>query len=335
MKSRKWSSVVVITLFALAMPVGMAAQDIPSQDHKSKHHQFKLKDLGTLGGPQSIIFGLTRPLNNRGVVTGCSDTSTLDPNNPKNPYFSQPNYPNGLDPYIQHAFQWKDGVLNDLALLPGGTSSCTQWINERGMIAGGATTGIIDPLTGYPEVNAVLWKNGTIRNLGTLGGNESVAFGLNNHGQVVGFALNTIPDPFTNVFAFGTTQAHAFQWQDGVMHDLGTLGGPDSIAWFANERGQIAGQSFTNSSPNGMTGVPTMDPFLWVPCDRDYWESDECASDTESATTRKAKCWISALSEARSASRTISTTEARWSVNRTWQETRLTIHSCGIRRRAS
>jgi probable HAF family extracellular repeat protein len=264
MKSRTWMWTTVVYLFAaLATPVGTAAQDNQSQNHKSKHHQYKLNDLGTLGGPQSIIFGVTRPLNNKGVASGCADTSILDPNNPQNPYFFQPNYSGGLDPYIQHAFQWQDGVLSSLGALPGGSSSCTQWINERGLIVGGATNGAIDPLTGYPEVNAVLWTNGAIRNLGTLGGNESVAFGLNNRGQAVGFALNTIPDSFTNVFAFGATQAHAFLWQYGLMQDLGTLGGPDSVAFVANERGQVAGQSFTNSTPNGTTGVPTMDPFLW------------------------------------------------------------------------
>jgi probable HAF family extracellular repeat protein len=252
-----------ITLFALAMPVCMAAQDNAPQNHNPKHHQYKLIDLRTLGGPQSIIFGLTRPLNNEGEVTGCADTSTLDPNNPQNPYFGQPNYSNGLDPYIQHAFHWQGGSPSDLGTLPGGTSSCTQWINERGVIVGGATNGTIDPLTGYPEVNAALWKNGTIRNLGTLGGNESVAFGLNNRDQAVGFALNTIPDPYTNVLAFGATQAHAFLWQEGVMQDLGTLGGPDSIAYAANDNGQVAGASFTNSIPNATTGYPTLDPFLW------------------------------------------------------------------------
>jgi probable HAF family extracellular repeat protein len=46
------------------------------------------------------------------------------------------------------------------------------------------------------------------------------------------------------------------------MRDLGTLGGPDSNAWIINDRGQVAGQSFTSFTANS-NGVPTVDPFFW------------------------------------------------------------------------
>jgi probable HAF family extracellular repeat protein len=55
-----------------------------------------------------------------------------------------------------------------------------------------------------------------------------------------------------------------FLWENGVMKDIGTLGGPDAVPGTGiNNRGQITGSSYINFVPNPSTGVPTADPFLW------------------------------------------------------------------------
>lgn len=243
-----------LLLAGLVVPSLRAAEQT-----KPKHHHYRIYDLGTLGGPTSFLFGFTVPVNRRGWLTGCADTASLDPNYPNlNPYF-------GSDPFIQHAYKWKDGTRVDLGTLPGGSSSCTQWMNDNETIVGASNNGLIDSLTGTPEIRAVLWdREGNIRDLGTLGGNESVAWAVNNQGQVTGNALNEIPDDFAAAYGLpGATQTHAFLWQDGMMQDLGTLGGPDSGPYAMNQRGQIVGIATTDSIVNPTTGLPTSVPFFW------------------------------------------------------------------------
>ncbi len=226
-----------------------------AQQTPTTHHHYVVVDVGTFGGPGSIVYeAATRSLNNQGTFTGAADTPNLDPNNPQNPCSGYPD--NTIDPYIQHVFRWELGEKADLGRFPGGTSSCSQWINDRGWIVGSATDGKVDLLAGFPEAHATLWRNGEILDLGTFGGSESYAWSVNDLGQVVGFASNTVPDQSAcNVFAWGATETHAFLWQNGRMQDLGTLGGPDSDAFVVNARGQIAGMSLTSSG--------SVDPFLW------------------------------------------------------------------------
>jgi probable HAF family extracellular repeat protein len=153
-----------------------------------------------------------------------------------------------------------------MGLLPGGCFSLPNAINSKGMMVGSGDIGVIDPQTGLPELRADFRYNGQIVNMGTFGGTNSLSNGINSRGQANGGAENTDPDPWNFGGLLGLpspTAWHGFIWQNGVLQDLGTLGGPDSFGITINERGQITGLSFTNNTPNSTTGIPTLDPFLW------------------------------------------------------------------------
>jgi probable HAF family extracellular repeat protein len=253
---RKTVTVMAAAIVVVFIPASTIAQN--AADHKPKHKQYKLIDLGTFGGPNSIIFGATGPLNNSGMVTSCADKATADPFFPNNsPYFAG-------DPFVEDAFLWTGRALKDLGALPGGLGSCGQWISDNGEVVGASENGEFDAAAGFPSVMAVRWKHGSIQALGSFGGLESVAFAVNNAGQVTGGAANTIPDDNQGaIFSAGATQIHTFLWEKGAMQDLGTLGGPDSQGFYINKRGEIAGLSTTNNTPNQTTGIPTVDPFVW------------------------------------------------------------------------
>src|SRR6266851_429646 len=71
MKFRPWSSVVAVTLFTtLAMLAGVAAQNAAAQE-TTKHHHYKLFDVGTFGGPNGEFANpSSRTINDRGTATG-------------------------------------------------------------------------------------------------------------------------------------------------------------------------------------------------------------------------------------------------------------------------
>jgi uncharacterized membrane protein len=114
-------------------------------------------------------------------------------------------------------------------------------------------TGIISGAAAGPNgaTHAVLWylgQKGDISSPG-LGGLNSVAFGVNEKGQVVGQAESTTLDPNGEDFCGfkqlglptkGTT-CLPYLWQFGRMSPLPTLGGPNGVANQINARGTIAG----------------------------------------------------------------------------------------------
>jgi probable HAF family extracellular repeat protein len=133
----------------------------------------------------------------------------------------------------------------------------------------------------------------SVVDIGTLGGTRTMALGVNNSGQIVGYSTTT-NDAATNAFIYshgvmanlGTlgglrseayaindfaqvvgwswttggsgSPAHAFlyNYNTGALSDLGTLGGSYSLAYAINEYGQVAGESYNSNSLNRA--------FLWT-----------------------------------------------------------------------
>src|SRR5215469_1177730 len=252
MNSRTLMCITAISLFAaLANPVQLAAQGT----------RYKLIDIGTLGGPigyGSVNGNGFRLLNNSGAVVSSADTAFPDPNQATFGCL-QP------DCFQAHAFLWKDGAMIDLGSLPGNNNSAAGSINSHVWITGQSQSSVLDPNLGIPEFRAVLWRHDQITDLGTLpGGTEALGIFVNDDDQVVGFSDNGIPDPFS-LFLTGT-QIHTFLWQKGTMQDIGTLGGPDAVPGAdcgVAPPHKVVGASYSNSTPNDSTGIPTLAPFLW------------------------------------------------------------------------
>jgi probable HAF family extracellular repeat protein len=244
-----------LTLVLTVTSPGVAAAAPPAPDYP----RYRLIDFGTLGGSNSSSFGTSIQLNSRGEAIAQSETTIPDPY-----------APDCADCFVWHGVVLEhNGLITDLGSLPGRNASVPVGISETGLIAGFSQYGVIDPPTGFAQWQAVLWnQDRSILGLGTFGGNCSTAYSVNSRGQVVGMALNAVEeDPdvasFISFDCPAATQARAFLWQNGAMQDLGTLGGNDASAGQVNERGQIVGISYTDTTPNDTTGIPTVHPFLW------------------------------------------------------------------------
>jgi probable HAF family extracellular repeat protein len=252
MGTRRWLAVAAVLLVITASSARAAAPP------------YLAIDVGTLGGPNAFLNTPGRLVSESGVVVGSAETPALNP-------FAQEC--NGC--HATAAFEFRHGTITDLGNLHGYNAGLFE-LNRWGDGAGFSETGVLDPLTVFPEVHAVMSRfdvrsrHGQLTDLGTLGGNESWSTGINDRGQISGFASNTTPDPAAQYVARtglapypSATEWRAVLWQHGRIRDLGTLGGPDSFGGLLNERGQAAGESFTNSTANPATGLPTLDPFLW------------------------------------------------------------------------
>jgi probable HAF family extracellular repeat protein len=106
------------------------------------------------------------------------------------------------------------------------TSYQVYALGPNGQVVGFSTKpGVHGPL-------GFIYADGTINDLGTLGGPSSFAYSVNAAGQVTGEADRD---------ASGIS--HAFLLSEASMADLGTLGGTSSRGFLINDAGQVAGES--------------------------------------------------------------------------------------------
>jgi probable HAF family extracellular repeat protein len=177
--------------------VGVGRTTGDNSDHATLWSSGSVFDLGTLGG-NSVAMAI----NEAGKVVGVSSP------------------PGNTSP---DAILW-DGTLTNLNVLYGTSGNSTAFgINDAGLIVGQTNT------TNGPR--AILWNNGTLIDLGTLGGNYSGAYAINNAGQVAGTSITA------------ANLQHAALWNGATPTDLGTLGGTISAAYGINDAGQVVGYS--------------------------------------------------------------------------------------------
>jgi probable HAF family extracellular repeat protein len=137
-----------------------------------------------------------------------------------------------------------------LPSIPGGTQARGMAINQQGWVAGWSNQA-------DGTRRAVLWKNGVLTNLNTLGGPSSTVPwpGLNDAGTVVGISHTGEPDPLhedwsceAGVFLPGGLTdliCRGFVWQGGVLRELPPLGGNHSFGTGVNNAGQVVGWAET------------------------------------------------------------------------------------------
>ncbi len=216
---------VIMVLAAMAISVQMGAQE--KQGDKKPHPRYAVTNLGTLGGTFSQAFGI----NNKGWVVGLSTTTGDE---------------------ALHAFLWRDGMMTDLGTLAGSDTlpySQGNSVSNAGQVAGFSETSDADPLgenfCNDPLVDSipclpVIWQAGIPIPLPTLGGNNGVANGSNNRGQVVGVAENSVPDP--TCIKPQVLQFKPVVWENGAIRELPTIDGdPDGFAIAINDQGDAVG----------------------------------------------------------------------------------------------
>lgn len=159
-------------------------------------------------------------------------------------------------------------VFLELPTLGGNVSWATA-VNNAGQVVGWSGVAKGESSDRDPEFHAFVYENGVMRDLGRAGDNSS-AWSISDAGQVAGLSfadgawvtgrdarsLGVQATPY-GVNRYGVVagtydrggEFRAFAWRDGILSELGTLGGAWSQGEAINDKGAIVGSSSLASGP--------------------------------------------------------------------------------------
>ena len=266
MKSKTLKSKLTQAAFA-ALAAALLLAGLPVNARVALLPAYTIEDLGGFGGADARAYGINSSgqvagysmnsggfhrafrftdgggLLDLGAIRGSAYSNAVAVNDHGQVAGNGDHHPGSGD---YTPFRYTDNVgVKDLGTLPGHYASIATGINNHGAVVGESV--VIPPAT---LTRAFRYTDGAgMQDLGTLGGSRTSAQGINDRGEVVGWAqtpTTQVNDPWRI--------GHAFLYTDCFgMQDLNNLIGPNTgweliKASAINGRGQIVGYGERNGN---------------------------------------------------------------------------------------
>ncbi len=186
--------------------------------HSYLYDNGNMQDIGTLDDMDSYGTGI----NSNSQITGYSEVNSAT-----------------AGVFFLRAFLYHNGIMQNIGTLPTSLDSLGYDINDKAEITGRITYG--NPGDLFIDTSHAFFFDGvSMHDLGTLGGQHSFGYGINDVGYVTGWS-DVEGDSLTLNPSSPVT--HAFVYDGISMQSIGTLGGKDSYGRDINNSGHVTGHS--------------------------------------------------------------------------------------------